>query len=97
MNSTIDSKLIGEAWPAVQRFEHPQVYGSVELDLRGEFVVRNIVSFTLRRAKPSLSSSVTLSRAHRVLSSRPSLNRPSSSWSRSTHALPVSLSLYLSL
>jgi len=47
MNSTIDSKLIGEAWPAVQPFENLQIYGSVELDPRGEFVVRSYVSFTL--------------------------------------------------
>jgi hypothetical protein len=34
MNSTIDSKLIGEAWSTVQPFENPQIYGSVELDPR---------------------------------------------------------------
>ena len=66
MNSTIDSKLIGEAWPAVQPFENPQIYGSVKLDPWGEFVVRSYASFTLRRARLSPSSSVTLSRVHRV-------------------------------
>ncbi len=47
MNSTIDSKLIGEAWSTVQPFENPQIYGSVKLDPRGEFVVRNYATFTL--------------------------------------------------
>ena len=47
MNSYIDSKLIGEAWPAVRPFENPQVYGSVEIEPRGEFVVRSFASFTL--------------------------------------------------
>jgi hypothetical protein len=47
MNSYIDSKLIGEAWPSVQPFEDPQIYGSVELEPRGEFVVRSFASFTL--------------------------------------------------
>jgi hypothetical protein len=47
MNSTIDSKLIGEAWPSVQPFEDLQIYGSVELEPRGEFVVRRFASFTL--------------------------------------------------
>ena len=47
MNSTIDSKLIGEAWPAVRPFENPQVYGSVELEPRGESVVRRFAAFTL--------------------------------------------------
>ena len=47
MNSYIESKLIGEAWPSVQPFEDPQIYGSVELEPRGEFVVRSFASFTL--------------------------------------------------
>jgi hypothetical protein len=47
MNSHIDSKLIGEAWPAVQPFENLQTYGSAELDARGEFVVRRYATFTL--------------------------------------------------
>jgi hypothetical protein len=47
MNSYIDSKLIGEAWPAVQPFEDPRIYGSVELEPRGEFVVRSFASFRL--------------------------------------------------
>ena len=47
MNSYIESKLIGEAWPSVQPFENPQIYGSVELKPRGEFVVRSYASFTL--------------------------------------------------
>jgi len=47
MNSTIDSKLIGEAWPSVQPFEDQQVYGSVELEPRGEFVVRSFATFIL--------------------------------------------------
>lgn len=47
MNSYIKSELIGEAWPAVQPFEDPQIYGSVELEPRGEFVARSFASFTL--------------------------------------------------
>jgi len=47
MKSNIDSKLIGEAWPPVKPFEDPQVYGSVELEPRGEFVVRSFASYTL--------------------------------------------------
>jgi Protein of unknown function (DUF3604) len=47
VNSYLDPKLIGEAWPAVQPFENPQIYGSVELDPRGEFVVRSYATFTL--------------------------------------------------
>ena len=47
MNSYIDSKLIGEAWPSVQPFEDPHIYGSVELEPKGEFVVRSFASFTL--------------------------------------------------
>ena len=47
MNSYIDSKLIGEAWPSVQPFEDPHVYGSAELEPGGEFVVRSYASFIL--------------------------------------------------
>ena len=47
MYSYIESELIGEAWPSVQPFEDPQIYGSVELEPRGEFVVRSFASFTL--------------------------------------------------
>ena len=48
MRSYIESKLIGEAWPAVQPFENPQIYGAVELEPKGNFVVRSYASFTLR-------------------------------------------------
>ncbi|MCP4623822.1 MAG: DUF3604 domain-containing protein [bacterium] len=47
MNSYIESKLIGEAWPSVQPFEDPEIYGSIELEPRGEFVVRSFATFTL--------------------------------------------------
>jgi len=48
MNSYIDSKLIGEAWPSVQPFENPHIYGSAELEPKGEIVVRSYASFILK-------------------------------------------------
>lgn len=48
MNSYIDTQLIGEAWPTVKPFESPKNYGSVQLEPRGEFVVRRYASFTLQ-------------------------------------------------
>jgi hypothetical protein len=47
MKSTIDTKLIGEAWPAVQPFVNLHDYGTAKLEPRGEFVVRGYASFTL--------------------------------------------------
>jgi hypothetical protein len=54
MNSTIDSKLIGEAWSTVQPFENPQIYGSVELDPRPG-AVRFIFSMPVISCKVQLT------------------------------------------
>ena len=45
--ASIESKLIGEAWPAVKPFQNPQVYGSVELEPSSEFVARSYGTFVL--------------------------------------------------
>jgi hypothetical protein len=47
LKASIQSELIGEAWPAVQPFQNPQMYGSVEIEPRGEFVARSFASFVL--------------------------------------------------
>ena len=47
MKASIRTELMGEAWPSVQPFQNPQMYGSVELEPRGEFVARSFASFAL--------------------------------------------------
>ena len=48
MIPTIDSKLMGEAWPAVQPYKNSKAYGFAELETSGEFTVRSYASLTLK-------------------------------------------------
>jgi hypothetical protein len=43
----VDSRLVGEGWPAVQPGADPVLYGHVDMNPRGAFEVRSLQTFTL--------------------------------------------------
>jgi hypothetical protein len=48
MVPTIEFKLMGEAWPAVQPYGNSKAYGSAELETSGKFTVRSHATLTLK-------------------------------------------------